>query len=54
MEDDNNWHYRIPTKEEVELFSDKSIEEKKITCEVCVPHIFFSNLACRYGRRYNN
>jgi len=32
----------LTTKEEVELFSDKSIEEKKITCEVCVPHIIFS------------
>ena len=32
----------LTTKEEVELFSDKPIEEKKITCEVCVPHIIFS------------
>ena len=32
----------LTTKEEVELFSDKPIEEKKITCEVCIPHIIFS------------
>jgi|TARA_A100001234_G_scaffold68060_1_gene59823 dihydroorotase len=32
----------LTTKEEVSLFSNAGINEKKITCEVCVPHLYFS------------
>ena len=32
----------LTTKEEVSLFSNTGINEKKITCEVCVPHLYFS------------
>ena len=32
----------LTTKEEVELFSNKPLNEKKITAEVCVPHLYFS------------
>ena len=32
----------LTTKEEIELFSNKPINEKMITAEVCVPHLYFS------------
>lgn len=32
----------LTTKEEVELFSNKPINEKTITAEVCIPHLYFS------------
>ena len=32
----------LTTKEEVELFSNKPLKEKKITAEVCIPHLYFS------------
>ncbi len=32
----------LTTKEEVELFSDKPLNEKMITAEVCIPHLYFS------------
>ena len=32
----------LTTKEEVELFSNKPINEKMITAEVCIPHLYFS------------
>ena len=33
----------ISTKDEVVLFELAPIESKKITCEVCIPHLFFSS-----------
>jgi len=33
----------ISTKDEIELFQSGPIEEKKITAEVCVPHLLFSS-----------
>ena len=32
----------LTTKEEVELFSNKPLNEKMITAEVCIPHLYFS------------
>tara|TARA_B100000214_G_scaffold374723_1_gene358390 strand:- start:1651 stop:2982 length:1332 start_codon:yes stop_codon:yes gene_type:complete len=32
----------LTTKEEVELFSNRPLKEKKITAEVCIPHLYFS------------
>ena len=32
----------LTTKEEVELFSNKPLNEKIITAEVCIPHLYFS------------
>lgn len=32
----------LTTKEEIELFSNKPINEKTITAEVCIPHLYFS------------
>jgi dihydroorotase len=32
----------LTTKEEVELFSNKPLKGKKITAEVCIPHLYFS------------
>ena len=32
----------LTTKEEISLFTNKPINEKKITSEVCVPHLYFS------------
>ena len=32
----------LTTKEEIELFSNQPISEKKITAEVCIPHLYFS------------
>jgi len=32
----------ISTKDELDLFSNKNIEDKLITAEVCVPHLYFS------------
>ena len=32
----------LTTKEEVELFSNKPLNEKLITAEVCIPHLYFS------------
>ena len=32
----------LTTADEVSLFSNKSLDEKKITCEVCLPHLYFS------------
>ena len=32
----------LTTKEEVELFSNKALNEKTITAEVCIPHLYFS------------
>lgn len=40
---DANLHIlHLTTKEEVELFSNKPINEKTITAEVCIPHLYFS------------
>ena len=40
---DANLHIlHISTKEELDLFSNKNIEDKLITAEVCVPHLYFS------------
>ena len=40
---DANLHIlHLPTKEEVELFSNKPLNEKMITAEVCIPHLYFS------------
>lgn len=33
----------VSTKEELLLFSNDNIENKKITAEVCIPHLFFSS-----------
>ena len=33
----------LTTKEEVELFSNKPLNEKMITAEVCIPHLYFSS-----------
>lgn len=33
----------ISTKKELSLFSDSPLEDKKITAEVCIPHLFFSS-----------
>ena len=32
----------LTTKEEIELFSNKPLSEKRITAEVCIPHLYFS------------
>ena len=32
----------LTTKEEIELFSNKPLNEKMITAEVCIPHLYFS------------
>ena len=32
----------LTTADEVSLFSNKCLDEKKITCEVCLPHLYFS------------
>ena len=32
----------LTTKEEVELYSNKPLNEKMITAEVCIPHLYFS------------
>ena len=32
----------LTSADEVSLFSNKSLDEKKITCEVCLPHLYFS------------
>ena len=40
---DANLHIlHLTTKEEVELFSNKPLNEKMITAEVCIPHLYFS------------
>ena len=40
---DANLHIlHLTTKEEIELFSNKPINEKMITAEVCIPHLYFS------------
>lgn len=40
---DANLHIlHLTTKEEIELFSNKPINEKTITAEVCIPHLYFS------------
>ena len=40
---DANLHIlHLTTKEEVELFSNKPLNEKTITAEVCIPHLYFS------------
>ena len=40
---DANLHIlHLTTKEEIGLFSNKPISEKKITAEVCIPHLYFS------------
>ena len=33
----------ISTEDELALFSTKSIEEKLITAEVCIPHLYFNS-----------
>ena len=32
----------LTTKEEIELFSNKPLSDKRITAEVCIPHLYFS------------
>ena len=40
---DANLHIlHLTTKEEVKLFSNKPLNEKMITAEVCIPHLYFS------------
>ena len=40
---DANLHIlHLTTKEEIELFSNKPLNEKTITAEVCIPHLYFS------------
>ena len=40
---DANLHIlHLTTKEEIELFSNKQINKKTITAEVCIPHLYFS------------
>lgn len=40
---DANLHIlHLTTKEEIGLFSNKPLDEKKITAEVCIPHLYFS------------
>jgi len=41
---DSNLHIlHVSTKEELDLFSTMPLEDKNITAEVCVPHLFFSS-----------